>query len=276
LAKVSSLLIVPDGGLSYLPFSALWDPVTSRNLVEDFSITHLPSAAALPAVRSQDVALGGKIPPGTGFAPFPDELAESVREVERFRGALPGSRVFRGRRATEERLREALNDGRIVHVATHGVMNARNPMFSRVLLAGDVRGGPENDGRLEVHELVGQQVASPLVFLSGCDTGSGIAWAPGVAGGQGYAALSQAFLYAGASNVVATLWPVQDKSAAEFTEQYYVALDSLGPGEALAEAQRRMLSRPDQNAPYYWAAYTLTGSGRLVGHPKSANTAPVK
>jgi len=276
LAGVSNLIIVPDGALNYLPFSALWNSEGNRFVAEEFSVTYLPSAAALPAVRNLEGDPAMESTGGVAFAPFPDELARSSEEVARFGEVVPDSRVWRGRGATEARFREALKSGAIVHVATHGIMDARNPMFSRILFFGDELARAENDGRLEVHEVLGQEVASPLVFLSGCDTGSGIAWAPGVAGGQDYAALYQTFLYAGASNVVSTLWPVQDRSAAEFSGQFYGELRSLGPGQALAETQRKMIARADRSAPYFWAAYTLSGSGILRGHAKSAGVSPVR
>jgi CHAT domain-containing protein len=148
-----------------------------------------------------------------------------------------------------------------VHVATHAVMNVRNPMFSRVELARGSSGGPDDDGRLEVHELLGMTVTSRLVVLSGCETGVGAAWSTQFDRGEDYATLAQAFLYAGARSVVATLWRVEDEGAAVFAERFYRHLRQLTPAVALARAQTEMMRDSRYTAPFYWAAYQLSGDG---------------
>jgi len=165
-----------------------------------------------------------------------------------------------GRDATEEVFRRRLSEAGIVHLATHGVMNPFNPMFSRLDLAPGRGGGGHDDGRLEVREILALQVSADLVYLSGCETGRAGAWATDFARGEDYATLAQAFLYAGARNVVATLWRISDPAAAAFAARFYRALENHAPVDALAEAQRAMLRDPLYRAPYYWAAYQLTGS----------------
>jgi CHAT domain-containing protein len=102
-----------------------------------------------------------------------------------------------------------------------------------------------------------------LVFLSGCETGLGPAWSTSFARGDDYATLSQAFLHAGARNVVATLWPVEDVGAAAFARRFYQGLMGAPPPEAMAEAQRAMIENAKYSAPYYWAGYELSGAGDL-------------
>ena len=75
--------------------------------------------------------------------------------------------------------------------------------------------------------------------------------------------MSQAFLLAGARNVVATLWQVEDEGAAEFAAHFYLNLASLSPAQALAAAQREMMATARFSAPYYWAGYVLSGDGRI-------------
>ena len=179
-----------------------------------------------------------------------------------FRRAVHGSEIRRGGRATEMQLRHALAAGGMVHVATHGIMNPRNPMFSRLALAPG-GGDSSDDGRLEVHELLGLRVSAPLVFLSGCETGVGVAWSTGFARGEDYATLAQAFLYAGARNVLGTLWPIGDRGAAVFAERFYAYLERLPPPEALAAAQRDLLRDPDFGRPFHWAGYLLSGDGQM-------------
>jgi CHAT domain-containing protein len=183
-----------------------------------------------------------------------------MEEIRMFRRTMPRAETRHGGRATELHVRQALAVGGVVHVATHGLMNPRNPMFSRLALAPG-GGGSGDDGRLEVHELLGLQISAPLVFLSGCETGVGAAWSTGFARGEDYATLAQAFLYAGARNVLSTLWPIGDRGAAAFAERFYANLEQVAPPEALAAAQKDLLRDPDFGRPFHWAGYTLSGEG---------------
>jgi CHAT domain-containing protein len=140
-------------------------------------------------------------------------------------------------------------------------MNAVNPMFSRIELASGKSGSPEDDGSLELHELLQMPVKSGLVYLSGCETGLGASWSTAFMQSQDYATLSQALLYAGARNVIATLWRIDDLGASVFAQRFYSALSKADPGDALAIAQRSMIRDARYAAPRYWAAYTISGSG---------------
>ena len=81
--------------------------------------------------------------------------------------------------------------------------------------------------------------------------------------GEDYATLAQAFLYAGARNVIATLWTIDDEGAAMFAEGFYRRLGGSSPTDALAEVQRAFISEGEFSSPYYWAAYQLAGNGAL-------------
>jgi CHAT domain-containing protein len=181
-------------------------------------------------------------------------------ELRAFRAAVRGAGGDAGSRATESRLRAALGTGGVVHVATHGQMNPWNPMFSRIEMARGT-GSAADDGRLEVHEILGLRVRADLVFLSGCETGLGPSWSTEFARGEDYASLAQAFLYAGARTVISTLWPIADDGGAEFATRFYAHLASEAPPEALAAAQREMLAVRGRRVPYYWAAYQVSGDG---------------
>lgn len=264
LAGKRRIVVVPHAELTYVPFAALRDPATGRYLVEDFAILHLPSAAALPALR-QSRGKGHSPAGAIGFAPFPEELRHSVGEVGALRESLGGSRSVKGSEATERRFRRALAEAAVVHAATHGVLNARNPLFSRLAFVRGRGTESKDDGRLEVHELVSSPVRAGLVFLSGCETGVGSAWATGFGRGEDYATLERAFLYAGAGNVIATLWRVEDEKAAVFAKSFYRHLTGSrsehSVSDALANAQREMLGDPRFGSPYHWAGYRVSGSG---------------
>lgn len=263
LADVHLLTIVPHTVLNYLPFVALVDPATDRYLIEDFQVRYLPSAAALPVLAARAEAEAG--PRASLFAPKDDELPQTRAEIDRIDQALGRTRRYVGRRATEARVRDALEGGGWVHLATHGVMNAQNPMFSRIELAAGRGDRSENDGRLEVHEVLDMNIRSELVFLSGCETGVGSAWATVEGRGEDHTTLERAFLYAGAANVIATLWPIDDGGAAELAGAFYEPRVSRAtPAARLAEAQRTLLASSEWAAPYYWAGYRLSGTNRLA------------
>ena len=141
------------------------------------------------------------------------------------------------------------------------MLNAGNPLFSRIELAGDPAGPSSDNGRLEVHELLQLTASSPLVFLSGCETGLGSAWSTPFETGEDYTTVGQALLLAGAANVVATLWRVADEGAAALAERFYVSLSSSGAADALAAAQRSMIADKRYGAPYFWAGYQVSGDG---------------
>jgi CHAT domain-containing protein len=169
-----------------------------------------------------------------------------------------------GALATEHSLRDALAEASIVHVASHGFLNRRNPLFSRVELARPALATSStstDDGRLDLHEVFGMNIQSRLVFLSGCETGLGTAWSTDFARGEDFATLAQAFLYSGARDVIATLWRLDDEAAAVFASRFYRNLKTMPPAEALAATQREVRRDARLKAPYNWAAYTLSGSG---------------
>jgi len=139
-------------------------------------------------------------------------------------------------------------------------MNAFSPMFSRIALARG-EGTSADDGRLEVHEVSGLTIRSGLVFLSGCDTGVGAGGSTRFLQGEDFATLAQSFLLAGAGNVVATLWSIDDEGAAVFAERFYRALRTRSPVEALAQAQRETARDPRWGATHYWAGYQIAGAG---------------
>jgi CHAT domain-containing protein len=269
LRGVQRLVIVPHGALTYLPFAALRSP-SGRSLIEDFALSYVPVAAALPVLRGSENSGLALAPRVVALAPDPS-LANSLGEARHAAAAAPGSLVLSGASASERALRDALEEGAIVHLASHGVLETESPMFSRVMVAPG-RDIARDDGRLEVHELLAFSVKSPLVFLSGCETGSGVSWSSRYARTGDHATLDQAFLYAGAKTVIATRWRVADRGAAALAERFYAHLPAHDAVEALAMAQRDMIRSAEFRDVHHWAAYAVSGSGgfRLPGSPPLA------
>jgi CHAT domain-containing protein len=274
LDGVRVLVVVPDGILTYLPFAALVDSETGRYLIQDYVLLTLPSAGSLAALReaagSEDVRA-----PGSVLAPQPDAFPGTVPEARAVARALR-ARLVLGGRANEVAVRASLAAGGVVHLATHGELNPRNPMFSHLATARGRGDQPADDGRLEVHEILGLSIPSPLVFLSGCETGLGAAWSTGFAPGEDFATLARAFHYAGARNVIATLWRVDDQGAAELAARFYDHFPGMPAAEALASAQREILGAARWRAPYYWAGYVLSGEGGFRGRAQNGGSVSVK
>ena len=260
LAGARGLVVVPHGALTYLPFSALRDSPRSPYLAERFSIITLTSASALVPLRQSTTAAtnGGEV-----FAPLTHELPASRDEATAVARALTAPASLDAD-ASEPAVRRALRSASIVHVASHGILDADRPMFSAVALAAPgAASAPGDDGRLETHEVLGLDVASRLVYLSGCETALGASGATSFHSGEDYTTLAQAFLFAGARNVVATLWRIDDRGATEFATRFYRELSTTSPADALAAAQRAMIHDARYAAPYYWAAYTISGAGTI-------------
>jgi CHAT domain-containing protein len=263
LSGIRSLVVVPHAALAYLPFASLRDASGKGTyLVERFAVITVPSASALPELRRRSHAERPEA--ATVLAPVPTQLPSTRDEAMAVGAQLRDSHVAVGSEATEGALRRALARSDIVHVASHGTLDAESPMFSSIELAPAPRGSPsasDDNGRLETFEVLSLDIHSRLVFLSGCETALGPSWSNTFNRRDDYATLAQAFLYAGAHNVVATLWRIDDRGAAAFAQDFYRELASSSPATALAAAQRRLLSDSRFSAPYYWAAYTISGAG---------------
>jgi CHAT domain-containing protein len=145
---------------------------------------------------------------------------------------------------------------RIVHFATHSVLNNERPELSGVVLSLVDQNGQPRNGFLRLYEIYNLRLAADLVVLSACQTALG-----GEISGEGLIGLTRGFLYAGAQRVVASLWEVDDRTSAELMKRFYTAMLTGGerPAAALRAAQVAMWKTKGWDSPYYWAAYTLQG-----------------
>jgi CHAT domain-containing protein len=145
---------------------------------------------------------------------------------------------------------------RIIHVATHGLLNAERPQFTGVVLS--LVGNKTHDGFVRTDEVFNLRLGSPLVMLSACETGLGKEKR-----GEGVMGLTRAFMYAGAPTVGVSLWSVADKSTADLMTDFYKRLLSTGEGTtssgALRGAQLAMITGKKYSAPFYWAPFVLVG-----------------
>ncbi len=251
------LLIVPHGVLHYLPFAALHDG--ERYLVQGRSIRYLPSATLLgllPTARTQAardpvnklLILGN---PDLGDASL--DLPSAQTEAQDLQGMFSkNSELFVRRAATESLLKDRAQDFSHIHVASHGEFSSDAPLLSRLKLAKDDR----NDGMLSVSEIYGLRLNANLVMLSACETGLG-----SVSNGDDVVGLTRGFLYAGAQNVVGSLWEVDDDATAELAKIMYASMrGGTSVSKALSQAQDQLIKKKPH--PFFWAAFINTGTGR--------------
>jgi CHAT domain-containing protein len=161
---------------------------------------------------------------------------------------------FRASRATATS--PELAQYRVIHFATHGLLDSEHPELSGLVLSlVDEKGNPQN-GFLELEDIYNLNLPAELVVLSACETGLGKNIQ-----GEGLVGLTRGFMYAGASRVMASLWKVDDVATAELMRRFYKAMekDGMRPAAALRQAQVEMWKQKDWNAPYYWAAFQMQG-----------------
>ena len=263
-------------------------------LIVEHEIVHLPSASALTVLRralagrqpaekavavladpvfsidDPRVKSGGKTQAGGETAPDLARAIADVRgdlrrllmtrgEAEAILSVAPPSAGlkaldFQADRATATS--DELSRYRIVHFATHGLLNSQHPELSGLALSlVDERGRPQ-DGFLRLHEIFNLRLPAELVVLSACQTGLGKE-----VKGEGLVGLTRGFMYAGAARVVASLWRVDDTATAELMKLFYRRMlrDGMRPAAALREAQVEMWKRAPGRSPFYWAGFVLQG-----------------
>jgi CHAT domain-containing protein/Tfp pilus assembly protein PilF len=158
--------------------------------------------------------------------------------------------------ASRETALAELGRYRLVHFATHALLNSEHPEHSGILLSMIDRQGAPIDGFLRLQDVYNLQLHADLVVLSGCRTALGKD-----VRGEGLVGLTRGFLHAGAPAVVASLWDVRDRSTAELMTRMYRAMfrDRLVPAAALRAAQASMSKDPRWSAPSHWAGFTIQG-----------------
>jgi len=273
-----SILVVPDGKLDLLPFSALMDG--PDYVLTTHIVSTIPSSTVLHLIRNRSQSQGFVEHPYVGVAAWTKSTPSAIAEVKRAVGGpeesefvpLPESRhevqmvaddlpkpstILLGGNATETRFKELpLRDYGVFHLALHGYADLHYPDRSALVFAPESNGG--NDGLLQVREIRKLTLNASLVTLSACDTSLG------PVGEAGVANLANAFVEAGAQTVVSALWDLEDHATARLMAQFYSRLSQgMGKAEALQQAQVELAHAG--LSPYYWASFEVVGdpSGHL-------------
>jgi CHAT domain-containing protein/Tfp pilus assembly protein PilF len=290
LGRSKSVLIVPDGLLHLLPFDVLFESTRSPIPSEDKDrgaffaklpyamgsrrVFYGPSASTMALMASQKkteprgrrlLAIGDPVFAGAGqdsggLRSLPETRTEVESIAKRFRADERD--VLLGAAAREKTLTEPdyLDKYRIIHFATHGLVDERHPERSSLALS--YPQDPQEDGYLQASEIYHLHMNADLVVLSACETGLGR-----MVRGEGVLGLPRAFFYAGARSVLVSLWSVSDRSTAQLMTSFYGSL--IGKGEntsrALSTAKETLRKNNNTAHPFYWAPFVL------IGPPESEN-----
>jgi CHAT domain-containing protein len=285
--RLRNLVIVSDGVLNDLPFDALQRP-DGQYVIESHVISYAPSATVLCYLRNRHREHQPQMAfLGIGDVPYDMEpqraqfgvkhtlMAFVARGMYDISGdhlyALPETRqelmlasqalgdprqtiLLLGANATEAQFKaEPLSDFKIIHFAVHGLSTPNFPERDALVLGRDPHS--TDDGLLQVREIAQLYLHADLVMLSACDTATGK-----LEGEEGTIGLVQAFLFAGARTVAASLWPVDDSSTEFLMAHFYAHLaqhqDEAG---ALRQAKLDYLKQKGSKPPIYWAPFVVVG-----------------
>ena len=186
-------------------------------------------------------------------------LIASGREADEITALAPSRTSLKavGFAANRERVfSPELASFRIVHIATHGIINNERPELSGIVLSLFDQQGNSQNGFLRLRDIYNLKLPADLVVLSACSTALGKD-----VKGEGLIGLTRGFMHAGAAGVVASLWKVDDDATAELMKHFYTALFKKGlpPAAALRDAQLELAKYPRWQSPYYWAGFVIQG-----------------
>lgn len=279
LAGKTNLIIAPDSTLWDLPFQTLVNG-SNRFVIEDAAIAYAPSLTVLREMTKRRQVEAAHASPATLLAlgnpllgsetlkraaltlrdgklePLP-EAEQEVKALGRLYGAAR-SRVYVGAEAREDRVKSEAGRAKILHFATHGMLNNASPMYSHLALA---EGGANEDGLLEAWELMQLNLHADLAVLSACETARGR-----IGAGEGMIGFSWAMFIAGVPSIVVSQWKVESAGTRDLMVNFHRDLLSTSgrtsKSEALRQAALKVMKNPQTSHPFYWGAFVLVGDGR--------------
>ncbi len=253
LAGRTTLIIVPDGPLWRLPFAAL-ESAGGETLLGRVTMFYSPSATVLREVLARRqkgemrsvLAVGN--PPGANLAGLEKGLADLTHLYGR-----GNTRILTGATASESAFKEAAPRFDVLQIASHGVLDHEHPLYSYVSLAQDAA----NDGFLEARELAEMNLHAQLVVLSACESARGK-----FGGGEGLVGLTWALFLAGSPATIASSWKVDGEATSKLMVELHRGLRRHeSKAGALRSAALALRADVRYRHPFYWAAFSLSGSG---------------
>ncbi|OFY13037.1 MAG: hypothetical protein A2X11_09550 [Bacteroidetes bacterium GWE2_42_24] len=278
LKNKKRITIIPDEKLYYIPFELLSFPGSRKMLTENHRIAYrytshlykLPSnkpllgplvafapmsdtgitTLASTCVRSNEIDNLSILNREAGsFAALPYSLAEVVEVAGLFNKQGIRATVYAGSEAGKSTFKQTLGGATIVHIATHGLVNSTNPEKSGLMFAADSTG--KSDAMLYMGEMYSLKANPSLIVLSACKTGVGK-----LERGDGIMALPRGLLVAGAQNVVASLWNVNDLATKQLMVLFYRNILN-GEDYPTALQKSKMECRAKGILPIDWAGFIL-------------------
>jgi len=253
LKKNENIVIVPHKALHFLPFQALQGP--EGFLIEAHQIRQAPSASVLALKKAatlnnkQFLALGN---PKLSSPQY--DLPGAQAEVEAIAQLFSAPKVYVREKATRNRVTEEGPASGILHIAAHAEVDEVDPLYSRILLS--PQGEKITEKNLEAKDIYRMDLRNTsLVVLSACSSGLG-----NVTGGDELIGFTRSFISAGVSQMVVSLWDVEDNSTAALMKSFYQSAQKTDLAAALQQAQRALLKDPQTRHPYFWAAFNLVGT----------------
>jgi CHAT domain-containing protein/Tfp pilus assembly protein PilF len=272
----TNLIIVPDNTLWDLPFQTLVNSA-NRFVIEDAAINYAPSLTVLremtkrrkieaahasppmllalgnPVIGSETLKRAALTLRDGKLDPLP-EAEQEVKALGRLYGAAR-SKVYIGAEAREDRVKSEAAGAKILHFATHGILNNASPMYSHLALAD---GGAGEDGLLEAWELMQLDLHADLAVLSACETARGR-----IGAGEGMVGLSWAMFMAGVPSIVVSQWKVESAGTRDLMINFHRGMISSGAKSAsLRQAALKVMKNPATSHPFYWGAFVIVGEGR--------------
>ncbi len=301
IANISNLVIIPDGALNQIPFESLisedingsvYDYTNYSFLIKSFAISYAYSATLYyrDITRPQDNGASGWL----GMAPVFTKgkysgvelnskwkkkelnhtdlivvensklapLVSSEPEIRNIfamftKAGIPAKAYLWGSANRQNFSNDSITQTKYIHLATHGFVNSERPELSGVQLS--PLQGDDQKGMLYSNEVYGMKLKCDLLILSACETGLGK-----IMKGEGIVGLSRAFLYAGASNLIVSLWKVSDNSTSQMMVEFYKQMlapenANLNYAELLQKAKHSLINDKSYSRPYYWAPFIVIG-----------------
>ncbi|MBD3883394.1 CHAT domain-containing protein [Phormidium tenue FACHB-886] len=259
------LIFIPQGSLFLVPFPALQDEAGTY-LIKNHTILTAPAIQVLGLTGSDQnsdrppaLIIGNpvmpKLPTSPGEPPQPLPALPAAGTEATLIAQLLNVQALEGDQATETAVVQQMPAAKIVHLATHGLLNYGQPdEFGILDTPGAIALAPSNtdDGLLTASEILKLNLQADLVVLSACDTGRGRITEDGVVG------LSRSFMAAGAASVVVSLWSASDLATADLMTKFYQQLQQ-NPDKAQALRQAMLATMEQYPHPRDWAAFTLMG-----------------
>ncbi len=243
--------LLNDYIISYTPSSIIFiaqsdnsETVSNQNLL--IGDPYIMDSEYSLSVRSGLVELSSSQPRSISMFP----LKYSKDEIESIDNAINGNLIFLSEEATETNFKKNVHQSNVIHISTHSFLIKDQPL---ILFAN--QNGDEDDGFLELGEIVQLNLNSEMVVLSSCRSGLGKSdEAEGVIGMQ------KAFFDAGSKSVLVSLWDVNDKYTSYFMKDFYKHLaEGKSKSDALRQAKLDFIKNHSAN-PYYWSAFVLSGN----------------